>query len=128
MNERDVTTLTGVVFDETAEITVTELCEACSVEYTLIEQLVKEGILDPVGGQPDELRFHYTSVRRTRTVMRLQHDLGVNLAGAALALEQLNQIEGLRDDNYEGAGCERTGARECANQETSQVATIAALG
>jgi len=96
MNERDVNTLTGVVFDETTEITVTELCEVCSVEHTLIEQLVKEGILDPVGGQPDELRFHYASVRRIRTVVHLQQDLGVNLAGAALALELLERIEGLR--------------------------------
>jgi len=96
MNKRDVKSLTGVVFDETAEITATELCEVCSVEYTLIEQLVTEGILDPVGGQPDELRFHHISVHRTRTVMRLQHDLGVNLAGAALALELLERIEGLR--------------------------------
>ncbi len=96
MNERDVNTLTGVVVDETTEITVTELCEVCSVEHTLIEQLVEEGILDPVGGQPDELRFPYASVSRTRTVMRLQHDLGVNLAGAALALELLERIENLR--------------------------------
>jgi chaperone modulatory protein CbpM len=96
MIERDLNPLTGVVFDEAAEITVTELCEVCSVEHGLIEQLIEEGILDPVGGQPDELRFHYTSVRRTRTVVRLQHDLGVNLAGAALALELLERIEELR--------------------------------
>jgi len=96
MNERNVNTLTGVVFDETTEITVTELCEVCSVEHTLIEQLVEEGILDPVGGRPDELRFHYASVRRIRTVVHLQQDLGVNLAGAALALELLERIEGLR--------------------------------
>ena len=96
MSEREVNELTGVVFDETAEITVTELCEVCSVELVLIEQLVAEGILDPVGDQPDELRFHCTSIRRTRTVVRLQNDLGVNLAGAALALELLDQIESLR--------------------------------
>jgi len=96
MNEHDVNALTGVVFDETVEITVTELCEVCSVEQSMIEQLVTEGILDPVGGQEDELCFHYTSVRRTRTVVRLQQDLGINLAGAALALELLDRIEGLR--------------------------------
>ncbi len=96
MNERDVNALTGVVFDETTEITVTELCEVCSVEHTLIEQLVEEGILDPVGGRPNELRFHYASVRRIRTVVHFQQDLGVNLAGAALALELLERIEDLR--------------------------------
>jgi chaperone modulatory protein CbpM len=103
MNKHDVKTLTGVVIDETHEITVTELCEVCSVEHALIEKLVQEGILDPVGSQPDELRFHYTSVYRTRTVVHLQNDLGVNLAGAALALELLERIENLRRQ-LRGAG------------------------
>jgi len=51
---------------------------------------------DPIGDRPDELRFHYASVRRILTVVHLQQDLGVNLAGAALALELLERIEGLR--------------------------------
>lgn len=96
MTERDVNTLTGVVFDEATEITLTRLCEVCSVDHTLVEQLIEEGILDPIGGRSDELRFHYKSVHRTRTVVRLQDDLGVNLAGAALALELLDHIESLR--------------------------------
>ncbi len=96
MNEREAKTVVGMVLDETTEITATELCRVCSVEHTLIERLVSEGILDPVDEQADELRFHYTSVHRTRTVVRLQNDLGVNLAGAALAVELLEQIEELR--------------------------------
>jgi len=102
MNERDMNSLTGVIFDETTEITTTELCEVCSAEHALIEQLVEEGILDPVGDQAGEQCFHYTSVRRTRTVMRLQHDLGINLAGAALALELLDRIEMLRQQVRKG--------------------------
>jgi chaperone modulatory protein CbpM len=35
-------------------------------------------------------------VRRVRTVVRLQRDLGVNLPGAALALELLERIEELQ--------------------------------
>jgi hypothetical protein len=37
-------------------------------------------------------RFHIGSVRRVRMVRRLQRDLGVNLPGAALALELLDRI------------------------------------
>ena len=69
-------------------------CEVCSIEQTLVEQLVQERILDPVDNRRDELRFPYNCVRRTRTVVRLQRDLGINLAGAALDL--LDRIENLR--------------------------------
>ena len=96
MTERDTNALSGHIFDETTEITVVELCEVCSIEIRLIDELVDEGILEPVGGAPDERRFPYSSVRRTRTVVHLQRDLGLNLAGAALALELLDRIENLR--------------------------------
>lgn len=96
MKERDAVTLSGDLLDETEEITVGELCRVCSVEQTLIDRLVEEGILEPVGERPGELRFHYSSVRRIGTVTRLQNDLGVNLPGAALALDLLDRIEELR--------------------------------
>jgi len=96
MTERDQNTLGGIIFDETAEITVTELCEVCAVEYALIAELVEEGVLDPLCGPSDETHFQITSVRRIRTIVRLQQDLGVNLAGAALALELLERIDELQ--------------------------------
>ncbi len=96
MTEHDRGILTGEVFDESTEISLSQLCEVCSVEHTLIEKLVEEGMLDPVSRQSGEPRFRYTSVRITRTAMRLQDDLGVNLAGAALALELLECIEELQ--------------------------------
>ena len=37
-----------------------------------------------------------TQMRRARVAMRLQSDLGINLAGAALALQLLDEIENLR--------------------------------
>ena len=97
MTEHDSNTdaLTGSIFDETAEITVIELCEACSIELELVDEMIDEGILESTGGREPH-RFPYSSVRRTRTVIHLQRDLGLNLAGAALALELLDRIEHLR--------------------------------
>ncbi len=40
----------------------------------------------------DAWQFHISSVKRVRTAVHLQRDLGVNLAGAALALELLDRI------------------------------------
>lgn len=96
MSERDDRALVGPIFDETTEITVVDLCRVCSVDMSLIEELVGEGILEPTGGMRDDRRFPYHSVRITHTVVHLQRDLGLNLAGAALALDLLDRIEDLR--------------------------------
>jgi len=98
MTERNtgMDALTGQIFDEATQITIIELCEACSVETEQIDEMIAEGILDPIGGRNEQRLFLYSSVRRTRTVIRLQRDLGVNVAGAALALELLDRIEFLR--------------------------------
>jgi chaperone modulatory protein CbpM len=89
-------TITGILFDDSTEITVVELCEVCSIDQQLVDEMVAEGILEPVG--TNEPKLPYASVRRTRTVIHLQHDLGINLAGAALALELLDRIETLRGE------------------------------
>ena len=97
MTERDTNAMPGAIFDETTEITIVELREVCSIETKLIDEMIDEGILEPTGGGRSEKRlFPYSSLRRTRTVIHLQRDLGLNLAGAALALELLDRIENLR--------------------------------
>ena len=47
-------------------------------------------------GHARRWRFHISGVRRVRTVVRLQRDLGSNLAGAALALELPDRVEKLQ--------------------------------
>lgn len=88
----------GELFDETIEITQSNLCEICSVEPAFVESLVDEGILDPVGRPSGERCFEYVSVRTIQTTVRLQRDLGVNLSGAALALQLLERIEVLQNE------------------------------
>ena len=96
MTERDTNAMPGAIFDETTEITIVELRRVCSIEATLVEELIDEGILEPIGGLREERRFSYSSIRRTHTVIHLQRDLGLNLAGAALALELLDRIDVLK--------------------------------
>lgn len=84
--------LTGEVLDESDLVSLADLCRSCTVETTTITTLVAEGILDPTGEDIDHWRFTIGSLRRVKTVIHLQRDLGVNLAGAALALELLDRI------------------------------------
>jgi chaperone modulatory protein CbpM len=96
MTNDKATAVTGMIFDEATEITVVELCEVCSVDQQTIQGLIAEGILEPLDNGGAKARLPYSSVRRTHTVVHLQRDLGVNLAGAALALELLERIDKLR--------------------------------
>jgi chaperone modulatory protein CbpM len=96
MAEHDTNALSGHIVDETTEITIIELCEVCSIEVNLVDELIDEGVLEPIGGARETRRFPYSSVRRTRTIVNLRRDLGLNLAGAALALELLDRIDHLR--------------------------------
>jgi len=87
--------LTGEVLDEEV-LTLAELCRACRVPAERVFELVEEGVVEPVGREPASWRFQGVSVRRVRCVLRLERDLGVNVPGAALALDLLEEIESLR--------------------------------
>lgn len=84
------------LIDDRKEISIVHLCRSCAIEMELVERLVAEGILEPIRQEGATLYFPHSSVKRTRVVVRLRSDLGVNLAGAALALELLEKIESLR--------------------------------
>jgi chaperone modulatory protein CbpM len=88
--------LSGRVLDEMVSLSLDELCRACRVHSDWILELVDEGILEPQGREHGNWRFASNSLQRVQTVWRLQHDLGINLAGAALALDLMEEIEGLR--------------------------------
>ena len=95
MATQSLSVLTGVVLDEATLVTFTELCQTCDVGADVIAEMVDLGILDPAGGGPGDWCFGGVSLRRAATAVRLQRDLGVNLAGAALALELLERIDRL---------------------------------
>jgi chaperone modulatory protein CbpM len=87
--------LSGEVLGEDSEITLVQLCRSCAITAETVEMLMEQGILEPVRRRGRHWRFPANSVKRTRVAMRLQRDLGVNLAGAALALDLLERIERL---------------------------------
>lgn len=90
---KNLVEISGVILDEDSELTLSELCRACGLPAERIMALVEEGIIVP--RSRTRLRFSGVCVRRVRRVYTLERDLGVNLAGAALAIELLEEIERL---------------------------------
>ena len=88
--------LSAIILEEQTELTLSEVCRACAVQAEFIVELVEEGVLVPVGREPHRWRFTGVHLRRATVAVRLQRDLGVNIAGAALALQLLDEVERLK--------------------------------
>jgi chaperone modulatory protein CbpM len=88
--------LSGAIFEESALLTVKDLSRMCAVEERHIVELVEEGVLAAVEIDTAEWHFTGAALRRTRLALRLERDLELNLAGVALALELMDELERLR--------------------------------
>src|ERR1700689_2220002 len=80
------------IFEEYAVLSVRDLSRICAVDERHIVELVHEGVLNVVEADGTEWRFTGEALRRAR----LERDLEINLAGVALALELMEEIEQLR--------------------------------
>jgi chaperone modulatory protein CbpM len=88
--------LSGVILDENSAFSLNQLSAVCKISSELILEMVEEGIVSPAGNEPGSWTFCGLDVLRIHTAIRLQRDLRVNLAGAALALDLLAEIESLK--------------------------------
>jgi chaperone modulatory protein CbpM len=88
--------LSGIVLDEQVTLTLTEVCEICGLAESVVLEMVQEGVAEPLEPAADQWQFSGIAVVRLRTAQRLQRDLHLNLAGAALAIELLEEIRTLK--------------------------------
>jgi chaperone modulatory protein CbpM len=84
------------ILEEQTQLTLADLCRACSVHAERIIDLVDAGVLEPQGREPARWIFVGDSLHRAIKALRMQRELNIDLAGAALALELLDEIALLR--------------------------------
>lgn len=96
MIEKTSDILSGNIIENETRLTLRQLCEVCSVHAEYIIDLVNEGFIEPSGIEKSHWCFDAVSIRRVQKAKRLQQDLGVNLAGVALALDLIEELETLR--------------------------------
>jgi chaperone modulatory protein CbpM len=94
--KKQMSNYTFTLLNENTNCTLQELSDLCSQSSKLILEMIDEGMIVPAGSSPRQWRFGLKEIHRVQTAQRLIRDLEVNLAGAALALDLLEELEELR--------------------------------
>jgi len=79
-------------------VSLSTLCQCCSLPAEQVIGMVDQGIIEPLEPQVSSTYWQFSgdSIIRVQEAIRLQRDLGINLPGTALALELLDEVKALR--------------------------------
>ena len=86
----------GELLDEDVLMNLNDLSRLCHTEPHFIIALVEYGVLEPRVDRREEWFFSGESIGRIQTILRLTQDLEVNLSGAAVIVELLEELDELR--------------------------------
>jgi chaperone modulatory protein CbpM len=78
------------LLSESDWIGAAEICRLCRIELAAVLELAQLGVVAPRERAAGEWQLPATSLPRLRIAGRLMRDLGLNVSGAALALELLD--------------------------------------
>jgi hypothetical protein len=70
-------------------IAAAEICQICQIDAEAVRELAALGVVSAREPVPGGWELSATALPRLRVVGRLMRDLGVNVSGAALAIELL---------------------------------------
>jgi chaperone modulatory protein CbpM len=98
MKNEMIHTEVGIIVEESDQLSFVSLCRYCALPTKTVIKMVNRGIIEPVNPSQSYSQWQFTrlALLRVQTALRLQRDLDVNLAGAVLAIELLDEIKQLR--------------------------------
>lgn len=88
--------MSGSLLGSAQTLGFAEICRSTGLCAEDIIAMVEKGLLDAWGSTPRAWRFPAHSLYRVSVALRLNQDLRVNLPGAALALDLLEELQHLR--------------------------------
>jgi chaperone modulatory protein CbpM len=88
--------MTSEILSEKNKLALQDICERCGLPETTVRAYVEEGVIEVEGDNVARWRFSEVTMVRVLKAHRLERDLGLNPAGAALALDLIEQIDELK--------------------------------
>jgi chaperone modulatory protein CbpM len=89
--------MTGEVLSEELKLTLNDICGSCGLSESKVRTYIEESMVEVRGDDVKLWRFSEVNIVRIQKACRLERDLRLNPAGAALALELMSQIEDLKN-------------------------------
>ncbi len=98
MHDHIIQSQSAIIVEDSDHLSLVNICRYCSLPAESIINMVEQGMIDPIDPSLSysQWQFHRTSLLRIQSALRLQRDLELNLSGAILALELLDEIKELR--------------------------------
>lgn len=87
-----------VVVGETTHLSITEFHDKYDIEEAVFFDMLEYGLFEPRKIETETIYLDLDALRRIQLALRLQRDLGVNLPGAALAVDLMKELEELRKE------------------------------
>lgn len=81
------------------EISLTELCQITRLPNEVLIEIIEEGIIEPIGSEPEHWQFSSHTVSVVLRATRLHRDLDINWPGIALSIGLIEEVEQLRNEN-----------------------------
>lgn len=78
-------------------LTLDEFIEITHLSAELVDNYIQYDIIHPAGELREQWVFDLSHIKRAKRALRLQRDLEVNLAGVAIVLDLLDEIDNMRN-------------------------------
>ena len=76
------------------------ICDSHKLTHENINEMVSWGIANPFGNKPEKWLFTQNDYERIARAQRFRNELDINIPGAALAIELIEEIQLLRNKEY----------------------------
>lgn len=77
-------------------LTLEDLASAAGLHPELVDVFVRHQLVEPIANTGSRPLFSTSSVERLERILRIRHDLGVNLAGVGVILELMERTQHLQ--------------------------------
>ena len=80
--------------------TTKAVCKSYKLNLSTVGEMVSWGIAEPSGNKPEKWLFSHKDFERIGRASRFNRELEINIPGAALALQLLEDIQNLRNKEH----------------------------